>query len=475
VRDNGSLSGKVIELRDGQVIVSRADLQGRIVHVNATFMEVSGFSEAELLGQPHNIIRHPDMPPKVFADLWADLKAGRPWIGMLCNRTKHGDAYWVEAHISPIWENGVITGYQSMRRKANPDDVAVAQQTYAAIRENRLAGFVFRHGKAVATTPLARLRDVIADASITFRFVLFSLLAALAVLGCFAYFLAQSVSQVLDAEGRERLRDDVRLVRIAVESRIDAARQETSDHARTFSERVYGALGGKGGASKESITALARRDGTAGVNDITPFLHDLKGVATIFVRSGDGFERRLTSLKDDSGQLAVATRLDAGHPALPLLLEGKPYVGSVRLFGRYFIASYQPILDGHGTVVGATFFGLDLLEQLDFLKTEIRQLKVAKSGYYYIVDASPGPDFGSLILHPFKEGITPVRGALDFVVEMARRRQGEIVYPWMNEEAGETVPQDKVVVFETLADQPWIIAGGTSIHEFTVLSSRIAW
>ena len=127
MRDNGMTTGRVIELRDGQFIVSRADEAGRIVFANPDFVEISGFSEAELLGQPHNIIRHPDMPAAVFADMWRDIKAGRPWVGILKNRCKNGDAYWVEAHVSPIWEGDRLAGYLSMRRKASPEQVQAAE------------------------------------------------------------------------------------------------------------------------------------------------------------------------------------------------------------------------------------------------------------------------------------------------------------------------------------------------------------
>ena len=112
------LSGKDIELRDDQLIISRTDLDGRIIYVNADFVEISGYQESELLGQAHSIIRHPEMPAQVFADLWNDLKAERPWIGVMHNRCKNGDAYWVLAHVSPIWEAGRAVGYVSIRRQA---------------------------------------------------------------------------------------------------------------------------------------------------------------------------------------------------------------------------------------------------------------------------------------------------------------------------------------------------------------------
>ena len=106
MRQNLPVTGREIEIPDGEEIVSRTDLKGKIVYVNPTFVRVSGFSEAELIGQPHNIVRHPDMPAAAFADLWATLKANRPWTGMVKNRCKNGDHYWVEAHAIPVYENG---------------------------------------------------------------------------------------------------------------------------------------------------------------------------------------------------------------------------------------------------------------------------------------------------------------------------------------------------------------------------------
>ena len=147
MRNNQPVSGKEIELEDGQTIVSRTDTKGIIRYINRDFLRISGFTEAELLGQPHNIIRHPDMPEAAFADLWATLKVGRPWVGMVKNRCKNGDHYWVEAHATPVFEQGKVAGYMSVRRKASREQIATAERHYAAFRSGRAMGLVVRQGE----------------------------------------------------------------------------------------------------------------------------------------------------------------------------------------------------------------------------------------------------------------------------------------------------------------------------------------
>lgn len=88
------------------ILVTLTDLDGNITHSNQAFCSVSSFSRDELIGQPHNIIRHPDMPPEAFKDMWSTIKADLPWRGIVKNRCKNGDYYWVEAYVTPFFENG---------------------------------------------------------------------------------------------------------------------------------------------------------------------------------------------------------------------------------------------------------------------------------------------------------------------------------------------------------------------------------
>ncbi len=128
-------------ITDETLIVSKTDTKGRLTYFNDQFIDAAGFTEAELMGQPHNIIRHPDMPPEAFADLWATLKAGKPWAGAVKNRRKNGDFYWVLASATPIWENGQVTGYMSIRSRLSADQRAEAEHVYALLRANKAQAY----------------------------------------------------------------------------------------------------------------------------------------------------------------------------------------------------------------------------------------------------------------------------------------------------------------------------------------------
>ncbi|GAB3405005.1 methyl-accepting chemotaxis protein [Massilia agilis] len=133
MRKNLPVSSNEYVIKDRRPLVSMTDLKGRITYVNPRFVEVSGFSEEELLGSPHNVVRHPDMPPAAFADLWATLKAGQQWSGMVKNRRKNGDFYWVHANVSPVFENGRVVAYMSVRTAPAAAQVAQAQALYQGI------------------------------------------------------------------------------------------------------------------------------------------------------------------------------------------------------------------------------------------------------------------------------------------------------------------------------------------------------
>ena len=132
---------------DGQFIVTKTDLKGRITYANPTFVEISGFTAEELIGASHNIVRHPDMPPVAFADLWKTIKAGKPWRGLVMNRRKNGDHYWVEANVNPLWENGQMVGYVSLRTKPTRAQITAAEEFYRSLRERRAAGVALREGR----------------------------------------------------------------------------------------------------------------------------------------------------------------------------------------------------------------------------------------------------------------------------------------------------------------------------------------
>jgi PAS domain S-box-containing protein len=139
MRVNTPITDREVHLTEGVPLVSRTDTGGRITFVNQAFVAISGFEEHELIGAPHNLVRHPHMPKEAFADLWATVKSGRPWEGLVKNRTKSGDFYWVRANVTPVIENGAVIGYISIRSKPSRDEIAAADSLYAAMRDGRAA------------------------------------------------------------------------------------------------------------------------------------------------------------------------------------------------------------------------------------------------------------------------------------------------------------------------------------------------
>ena len=119
------------------VLVSSTDTKGKITFVNDVFCEVAGYPRDALIGSPHNVIRHPDVPAGVFADMWANLKQGNSWMGLVKNRCENGDHYWVSAHVSPLLDNGKVIGYESVRRKATKDEIAHAQTVYDRLNSGK--------------------------------------------------------------------------------------------------------------------------------------------------------------------------------------------------------------------------------------------------------------------------------------------------------------------------------------------------
>jgi methyl-accepting chemotaxis protein len=130
---NQPVTDHEIPMKEGSILVSRTDLKGMITYCNRDFIEISGFTESELIGSSHNMIRHPDMPPEAFEELWSTIKDRRPWSGLVKNRTRQGDYYWVRANVTPLFEHGRVTGYMSVRTQPTRMEIEQAEALYKDI------------------------------------------------------------------------------------------------------------------------------------------------------------------------------------------------------------------------------------------------------------------------------------------------------------------------------------------------------
>ncbi|MCX7815463.1 MAG: methyl-accepting chemotaxis protein [Tepidimonas ignava] len=134
-----------------QTLLSTTDPKGRIVYANSAFVAISGFEAEELTGQPHNIVRHPDMPPEAFEDMWRTIKGGESWTALVKNRRKNGDHYWVRANATPMVRDGQVVGYLSVRTAPTRAEVEAADELYRRFRAGQARGLAFHKGLVVRT------------------------------------------------------------------------------------------------------------------------------------------------------------------------------------------------------------------------------------------------------------------------------------------------------------------------------------
>ncbi|BFM08886.1 methyl-accepting chemotaxis protein [Halioxenophilus aromaticivorans] len=137
MRKNGAVTQRSVPVGAGDQLVTSTTPKGVITFCNNTFCRIAGFERDELIGQAHNIVRHPDMPQAAFSTMWRNLKAGQHWMGLVKNRCKNGDHYWVDTYVTPLKENGQITGFESVRVAPTADQIQRAEAAYARINAGK--------------------------------------------------------------------------------------------------------------------------------------------------------------------------------------------------------------------------------------------------------------------------------------------------------------------------------------------------
>jgi aerotaxis receptor len=160
MRVNLPVSENEYPLDDDTLILSTTDTKGRITYVNPTFVEVSGYPVEELIGKAHNLVRHPDMPPEAFEDLWNTLQAGLPWTGLVKNRRKNGDYYWVIGNATPLVENGNIVGYLSVRTTPSREMIEQVAPIYRQVLEGKANNLKIEKGGVVRTDLIGKIASL---------------------------------------------------------------------------------------------------------------------------------------------------------------------------------------------------------------------------------------------------------------------------------------------------------------------------
>jgi len=151
MRTNQPVTQQEFVFDDHATLMSTTDTSSHITYANDAFIKVSGFTPEEINGQPHNLVRHPDMPPEAFADMWATLRQGEPWSALVKNRRKNGDHYWVRANAIPVVRQGQVQGYMSVRTKPAAQEVKQTEKLYKEFNEGKRTGWRFHKGLLVRT------------------------------------------------------------------------------------------------------------------------------------------------------------------------------------------------------------------------------------------------------------------------------------------------------------------------------------
>ena len=211
------------KLADNDVLASRTDLKGIITFANKKFVQISGFTEEELVGKNHNLVRHPDMPREAFQDLWDTIKTGKPWSGIVKNRCKNGDFYWVKATVTPVIENGKIVEYMSTRLKPTREEITAAEALYRKLNS----------GKATLKKgPLKRTVHALGSVSVAWKLILtMSMLLVLTA----TVFLSEGLS-IMQHMVEQRERDQLNEYLLAINDKLTSEQRLAAAMAALVAE-----------------------------------------------------------------------------------------------------------------------------------------------------------------------------------------------------------------------------------------------
>ncbi len=310
-------------------------------------------------------------------------------------------------------------------------------------------------------------------ASVGSKFALLACALAATVVAGFTIAVTHSAGQQIDAQALERMDDDNRAIGTMIRLYDKAVSAEVERYMTLFASFLPTDFT-LDEAQKVDIGGMATPTFKAGDKPMNldfsipdQFLERSGAIATVFARTGDDFVRVTTSLKKQDGERAIGTLLDRKGPAYAPMLAGKRFIGMASLFGKQYITEYKPVTDPSGRVIGALFVGVDITSEIATLQQNIRDLKVGENGYFFVVDASNGPNRGKLLVHPGVSGTSGAAGPLaDERIapfkQMLDAKEGRLPFdaPAIAEATDKQVHGGaKEIVFRTVPEWQWLIGG----------------
>jgi methyl-accepting chemotaxis protein len=310
-------------------------------------------------------------------------------------------------------------------------------------------------------------------ASVGSKFALLACALAATVVAGFTIAVTHSAGQQIDAQALERMDDDNRAIGTMIRLYDKAVSAEVERYMTLFASFLPTDFT-LDEAQKVDIGGMATPTFKAGDKPMNldfsipdQFLERSGAIATVFARTGDDFVRVTTSLKKQDGERAIGTLLDRKGPAYAPMLAGKRFIGMASLFGKQYITEYKPVTDPSGRVIGALFVGVDITSEIATLQQNIRDLKVGENGYFFVVDASNGPNRGKLLVHPGVSGTSGAAGPLaDERIapfkQMLDAKEGRLPFdaPSISEATDKQVHGGaKEIVFRTVPEWQWLIGG----------------
>ncbi len=385
------MAGQEYKLPADLVILSTADLHGTIIDYNAGFKEASGYTDEELKNQPHSILRHPDMPKEAFKDFWETIQAGLPWQGMVKNKRKNGDYYWVSANACPIFKDGKMTSYLSVRYPATEEQKQWATQLYADVKAGKV-GFPWtprpskQTEKAKLTLPLLAGLGGTVGAGVTLATTggligLAWLGLPVIALGYLAYQLhnKQSLSATI-IKGIEDINNSQFRNRINDNSELGFMMNLIRSRVAESAARNYDALR----ASQELTTALNAASTNIMVADKDFNIKSInKSLRDMFTRNEVQLKQALPRFE---AAKIVGSNMDVFHqdPAHQRAMVTKmmaPWTGDLRVAGLVLRLTVVPIIH-QGEKVGYVVEWLDRTQEVNITDDIIRVMKDMNEGSF---------------------------------------------------------------------------------------------